>query len=192
MGDNFETSLKKSMDAYRRYVRPVIGRYISGKLIVIEGKTDDELAEMFDQCASIDIIRQSEKGLEGVASRIQFGHNWRTFTVRFKRDSGAHTEYEKLVYAYKNRLMCPKFTYQAYIENDALSGLAVVETASLLDYIEKHKPKVRHTGADQSGQASFYICPWDDIRTKGYKILEYKGEKWERENEQGICETEAE
>ena len=76
--------------------------------------------------------------------------------------------------------MCPKFTYQAYIENDALSGLAVVETTSLLDYIEKHKPKVRHTRADQNGQASFYICPWDDIRTKGYKILEYKGEKWER------------
>ena len=180
MGDNFETSLKKSMDAYRRYVRPVIGRFISGRLIVIEGKTDNELAEMFDQCASIDIIRQSEKGLEGVASRIQFGHNWRTFTVRYKRDSGSRTEYEKLVYAYKNRLMCPKFTYQAYIENDALSGLAVVETASLLDYIEKHKPKVRHTGADQNGQASFYICPWDDIRTKGYKILEYKGETWER------------
>lgn len=173
MADRFETSLKKSMDAYRKYVRPVIGRFIAGELIVIEGKTDDEIAQMFDTCASIDIVRKDERGLAGVASRIQFGHNWRTFTIRLQRDSGARTEYDKLAYAYDNHLLCPKFTYQAYIENGVLTGLAVTETANLLDYIAKCNPKVRHTGSSQIGQASFYVCPWDDMRSKGYKVLEY-------------------
>lgn len=179
MGLNFNASLSKSMQVYERCIKPTLIPILRGELITVEGHTDDETADMLDKLAGIDIFQKTERGLAGIASRIQFdGINHRTFTVRYARASGVKTEYEKRVLAVRNQLLYPKYTFQAYTDKDGtkLLGLGVIRTTDLLDYIKKHKPRIRVTGSDQIGQAAFFFCEWSDIKKKGYEMWESAGD----------------
>lgn len=173
MANTFKQDLSESTKMYSSYVAPVINRLIKGYMITVEGRTEDELAHLLDTSAGIDLFNIRPEGIAGVASRIQKGRNWRTFTVRFRRDSGAKTEYEKRVYAIKNGLLYPLFTFQAYVDDNRLAGMAVVRTVDLMEYIKDERPILRHTGDDKIGGASFYAVEWDKLRRCGYKVAEY-------------------
>src|SRR5437762_25013 len=74
--------------------------------------------------------------LRGIASRIQYGRSYPTFTLRYKRSSGAATEFEKRLYAIRHGAqgyIYPHLTIQAYISRPSgrLLAAAVTETSSL-------------------------------------------------------------
>jgi hypothetical protein len=58
-------------------------------------------------------------------SRIQTGVNYKTFTIRNKRKSGARTEYEKRKIAIEKGYLYPYLTVQAYVTDSAGSGLTI-------------------------------------------------------------------
>src|SRR2546430_16705931 len=57
-----------------------------------------------DACSGIDAFQMLPSGnvLRGIASRIQYGRSYPTFTLRYKRSSGAATEFEKRLYAIRH------------------------------------------------------------------------------------------
>ena len=78
------------------------------------------------------------------------GHKaWDTFTVRFKRKSGAKTEYQKRAEAILNNrgYLYPYLTIQAYLNKrgDATSLLScgVVKTKDLYQYMFSNMPSIR-------------------------------------------------
>lgn len=173
MADTFSASMSKTTKAFNEIVLPIFNKkYPEYKFVSIEGRANDEITKDFDIYAGIDVYRvQSERGeMIGIASRIQFDKNWATFTVRKSRESGNLTEYGKRKYAIAHGSMYPYLTMQAYIsESETVIGLC--RTKDLIDYIDTHNPQTRTTGRDQYGQATFFVCPWADMKEKGYTVV---------------------
>jgi hypothetical protein len=143
-------------------VYPMIRQEIGGgKIIVMEGRPDSELAKILDIGAGIDCWHiTNQGGVRGIASRVQKGDKvWGTFTVRKSRSSGAETEYAK-----RKRAICsdggeiyPQLTIQAYAQTETgpVLAAAVCRTKDLINYID-----TKNTTVKQTGNASFYVCSW--------------------------------
>ena len=144
-------------------------------LVPVEGK-DDTVSRILDTACGIDYLLCSPTApnVYGVASRVQYGKNYRTFTVRKERESGAETEYSKRIKSIAHGGLSPYYTMQAYVEDGEISGLAIVKTNDLMEYIERGFADQAKTREDKAGQAKFYVCGWDDMRRAGYSVKEYR------------------
>ena len=110
MADDFKLAMRKSVD-FQKLIKPTLERALQGGLITVEGNTIDETAKLLDTLAGIDLwFVNKERGMRGIASRIQYSKNWRTFTIRLERDTGTKTEYEKRKYAIDNNYLYPVIT----------------------------------------------------------------------------------
>lgn len=174
MGDTFKQSMSKTMMMAEEYIKPVLPFMIHGELIPVEGKTDDELYQILDRLAGIDYFCVDGDISYGVASRIQVGKSWDTFTVRKSRDSGASTEYAKRLNAIeKDGIIFPKLTYQAYVSKDTggkLQTMAVCLTRELIEFCRDGHASIRHTGKSQVGGAEFFVCKWSEMTRCGCKM----------------------
>lgn len=171
----------KDMDKSLRYVTekitPVFKKIASEwDLIPVEGNSN-EICKLLDMSCGVDYLMRSEKHdfVYGIASRVQYGTNYRTFTVRKERESGALTEFNKRVQAISIGAIYPHYTMQSYIVNDNVAGLAIIKTSDLMDFIKQGYAVQRCTNADKIGQAWFFVCKWDSIKQYGYKVFEFNG-----------------
>lgn len=165
--NNWKVDLLNSISAIEKIKDTVLAKLISGNIISIE-KYNDEILLLFDKYSGIDLLRQNENGLQGIASRVQFGNAWDTFTIRFSRKTGTKTEYEKRIYQIKNEYFYPTFTLQAYFDNRNdlnLLSIAVIKTTDLYSIIETSN-KVQTRTSDNV----FKFIKWDDIDKDKIKI----------------------
>jgi len=169
MPDNFNDAIEKSVTNFE-LCKPVLKDLLGWDFISIEN-TDNEHDKQLDMKAGIDVFAYCDKYIRGVASRIQIGHPYNTFTIRFERQSGAETEYEKRIYAFENDVLYPHFTFQAYVDNGELQSLAICHTKDLFQKILDGHKSQRSTGNDQIGQASFYVVDWDCFAPDEIKIF---------------------
>ncbi|MEN6487655.1 MAG: ParB N-terminal domain-containing protein [Smithella sp.] len=153
--------------------RQELSRILKGDLKVVEGITIEQMAKLLDQLAGIDVWYINKlNGIRGIASRIQTGSNYKTFTIRKTRDTGARTEYEKRKIAIEKGYLYPYLTVQAYVaENGKLLSFAVAKTEDIIDAIDHGLYSIRRTGQKQIGQAEFYVVNWDDMKKAGYEII---------------------
>ena len=89
MANNFAQAMDSTKRLFTNQVLPVLkGLFNNCKFVEIEGRADDEIAKDLDIYAGIDVYRvqYSTSSAIGIASRIQAGKAWRTFTVRRTRD----------------------------------------------------------------------------------------------------------
>lgn len=144
-----------------------ISSQFTGRLISTELE-GGQLAEIFDKYAGIDAIHIWRDKVRGVAVRVQWGVNYRTFTIRYKRRSGAPTEYGKRLAAIHGNdgALYPYLTIQAYAnkrDGGSLLSYAVVKTADLYRYIEDHLPEAEKNMRlgihPQNTGLGWNICP---------------------------------
>lgn len=187
---DWHTDLKQSRTSFEKVVWPAIAsRCGGGELIHLEGstyKTDRDL----DVLAGIDgYQRHTDKGLRGIASRVQPIRSpsapWNTFTIRYARDSGSLTEYDKRLAAIENTeagWLYAHLTVQAYIETEtrALLSAAVVRTRDLFLHLktcdfEDNPPRgsrcyIKRTGQRGLGGAVFVVAPWAHLKECGIRV----------------------
>jgi hypothetical protein len=166
--------MKNSMDVISK-AEPIIKNLLNGgRIIRIEG-SDEEICKFLDTKCGTDYFQyyQYYDLTVGVASRVQYGKNWRTFTVRKERESGNLTEFEKRKVAIENGGIYPFLTMQIYVVDGDINGIGIAKTKDLIEYIESGYANVTHTRSDKIGQAGFYYCQWDDFKEKGYWLKEY-------------------
>jgi hypothetical protein len=153
-------------------VEPELVAATGEHFVAVEGVSVDEMARLLDTLAGIDFWNvRFGVGIRGLATRIQWGRSWRTFTIRNQRISGARTEYEKRKQAIEKGWLYPELTLQAYVDNGKLLSYALAKTTDIIKMIDMGKAKIKHTGPAQYGQASFYVVKWDDMKKMGYDIL---------------------
>lgn len=151
------------------------------QIMQVEEK-DEEICKMLDRSCGIDyFFLKSNKQTYGVSWRCQWvepGKEYNSFTIRKSRDSGTETEYEKRKKALELESVYPYYVTQAFVNKytNEIISLAVTTTKDELDYLDNPNTfhDVRHTGADQVGQAEFYVLYWVDMRLFGYPIRIYK------------------
>ena len=176
------SDMTESSQRFIDILKPQLSKILKGSFITVEGETTDEMRKLFDILSGIDAwFFNNAKGMRGIASRIQpSNHNWRTFTIRYKRDSGTKTEYEKRKYSIENNYLYPYLTLQSYLDDDNnIISYALIKTKDLISIVDNHLEKciLRKTGKSQIGQSSFVVVKWDLIIKLKFKILIYENKE---------------
>ena len=200
----FELSkLTQSTERFQKYVEPQL--YDSGLfdpnnsyVVVCEGD-DDDLKSKLDRYAGIDMctIDTNKQVVQGIASRVQTGPCYRTFTIRAITDNDSlSTEFKKRAEAIKNGDMYPTWTIQAYIsenpDNDSqlICTVGVVRTVELFNYLmaqfdgenivswgdfynmlqTRYSIKEVEIKTAFTGGAVFLACDWDKLIASGVHV----------------------
>ena len=162
MYNDWEKDLSDSMRAILSITDTVLPRLITGTIHSIE-KSEDAILLKLDTLSGVDYIREDETGLQGIASRVQWGNDWSTFTIRSARHTGSKTELEKRLEQIENGYFYPAFTMQAYFDsresNNPLS-VGIVKTKYLYDFIVNNPEKVNTRKSDNE----FIYVKWSDIQ----------------------------
>ena len=135
---------------------PIVNEMLSvWQLIPVAGR-DDPVCRILAKVCGIDYLLCSKTAVHGVTICVQHGKNDRTFIV--SKDSIGNDEGS----------LRPYYAMQVYVDDGKLSGLGVVKTEDLADFIDEG-----FAFEKEEGQAKFYVCNWDDLRLAGYEVKEY-------------------
>lgn len=172
-----EKDMNESSLNFMRLLAPRVKKMLNCEGILKVEDIDEETAKLLDLRCGIDYVGLYE-GTDlcyGIAARVQKSRNWKTFTIREQRKSGAKTEREKREFAIKHNGIYPNLTIQGYISDDEVLGVAIMRTKDLFEYINLNSPLMirRTTLPDKIGQAVFLVCPWDDIANHEFQICIY-------------------
>jgi hypothetical protein len=143
-----------------------------GELVPVETVTDSGFANDLDTLAGIDAwqIRRPDGLMRGLASRVQWGKPYNTFSIRYALRSGGLTEYAKRRRAIEEGYLFPALTVQAYLseKHGQLLSAAVADTRELYEYIAEHL-KLRHQAVRvvQYGSNDFIAVSWDAYLAAG-------------------------
>jgi len=178
MPDDFQTAARQSQSDFIRLLQKPLEQLLEGKIVSTE--CEETVARLLDIRAGIDAILDHPKyGLFGIGIRIQYGRDYRTFTIRKQRETQAKTEYAKHVNALAEDAMTTKFNIHAYLDekSGALHSAAIALTCDIYDCIDRSLCDVRATGNDQIGRAAFYIVDWDTLKNNKMWIHEFKSKE---------------
>ena len=143
------------------------------ELISIE-ESGNETLIWFDRYAGIDWVGKNlDNQIIGVAVRIQWDINYRTFTIRSKRHTGTKTELEKRKEAIRKGYIYPTYTLQAYFKKTnppELLSACMVETKALYRFIKKYPDLINEKSSDNI----FKIIKWKDLQINGVQLIKEK------------------
>lgn len=174
--------LTQSAEAFTRLVWPALQPLLGGEFAAVESTTATGLCHSLDVLAGIDgwQLLPAKGVMRGVACRVQHGPLcYSTFTIRYRRTSGARTEYDKRLEAIDRAAegwLVPGLTIQAYVSDDGhtLWAACAVETVPLLRYAKRWLGQGRidrlyekPNGADGN---RFLVIPWRGLEQEGVRL----------------------
>jgi hypothetical protein len=181
-----EQSIGDSSSDFMRLVWPIVGRWAGGsEIFPVEVASEMAFARLLDVQAGIDAWQLVEgQGVQGIASRIQYGAVWKSFTVRERRASGGETELAKRLRALKDvdgHWALPAWTVQAYVEEPRVGDLLYVcmtRTPDLYSYVESKLHELERRRNPDDGNE--FIVVWaNDLQQAGAEVWE-----WELDDDQ--------
>lgn len=163
--------LTESAETFVRLVVPKLESMFGGRFESTESVNSRGFVGELDMLAGIDAWQVSTRhGLRGIASRVQsLGTSFDTFTIRYRRSSGAETEYAKRLRAINDRdhgWLWPHFTVQAYISKcrEKLISFGIIETVELFHIVEHALQAGDTKGAyiltNSYDDNEFIVVPW--------------------------------
>lgn len=181
--DEVARDMRKSTPDFLHVIWPALQQHCpelkSGHIRIVEGGESEIRADL-DIRAGIDAYQRWDCAMRGIACRVQWGKNYRSFTIRTARPSGKETEYQKRLAVLKRRdegFLYPYWTVQGYLDSPggALLSVAVAKTAELYLWIEHHEKHVcplPRKKATKGGEGFLYV-DWDLYRSSGNYLFEY-------------------
>lgn len=149
-------------------------------LRMVEGNAQNHIAYELDVYAGIDAYQRTAFGLRGITSRVQWGKDYHTFTVRIERPNGARTEYGKRITSLQQDnegFLYPFWTIQAYIDRPGgtLLSAGLAKTRELYHSIEQRKASGHPCEERPAGKGGerFLVVRWEDYRRAGHYLFVY-------------------
>jgi hypothetical protein len=170
-----ERDMRRSKAAFESLVWPVVSDMIGGgELLSMELEVSDRVKTLFDVSSGIDAWQYRDGfGMYGIASRVQHGRDWSTFTLRVARSSGCRTEAQKLLEAVESGdgRAFPKWFVQAYTtaQVDPLLSVAVCDTRVILDCWKSRCGEMR-----ECENAKFFTMWWHQMAAKGFEVKTWR------------------
>lgn len=124
-------SIEKSSSVFKNIVWPAISKLPiigGGEIQSVEDNTAKGERELIDLYSGIDAWHIDGNKMRGVASRVGFSGNFKTFTIGFD-------EFKKRIKAIEQSdqgWLFPHLTVQAYVDKDGLLSAAVIRTQKLI------------------------------------------------------------
>lgn len=149
-------------------IKPILERYGFTNIINLEAHLTNHHYEL-DIIYGCDILATLDGKEIGIASRIQRGYDYNSFSLRDKRHTGTKTEIDKRLDEIKRNDLKAIYTLQGFIENDVVIKMGLCKTVDLYDLFEN---KNGLFGYRYSDNAFYYIN--FDVYKKFKPILIYK------------------
>lgn len=157
-----------------------------GRFVTTEGNMADDLRRSLDMLAGIDGYHVLPDGMRGVSCRVQeSSKSWDTFTIRYRRASGAETEYAKTrrhIEEADRGWAVSALTIQAYTQQGSLLAACVVRTKDLFNAVNawhdaslptlpnrSTKPATPFVRSAYDGNL-FIVVPWDWLEQVGVRV----------------------
>lgn len=158
---------EKSLSGFEKFTLPAL-RTAFGTNEIFSTERHENRREKDLDFAGIDGFFVTVDGWQYFfASRVQFGKNFETFTIRRSRPRGATTEYDKILHARQIQAPVPTFHVQTFVSEDGLSAVVgIVETVDLLKYIGEHQDQWRTAPTGET----FYFVPWQKINAQIFRV----------------------
>src|SRR5216110_2210489 len=179
MREEVQHDLNESASDFVHVVWPAVSPLCGGGVLYpVEAARPLGWIVALDACSGIYAFQMLPSGnMRCIASRIQYGHYYPTFTLRYKRSSGAVTEFEKRLYALRHvaqGYIYPHLTIQAYMSRPKVQLLAaaVTETSSLYLYAERYREDRSrvYEQRNTSDGNSFLVVPWKPYQKAGHSL----------------------
>ena len=158
---NHQQQQQYAIEYFVKFLKmPVIESLEAQSIIQIEGEFK-QLLESLDIYGGFDWWVKFDKGIRGLASRIQWVEkSWDTWTIRKSKLSGNKTEYQKRTDAIAFEYLYPYYTLQAYITEDGgkLLSYAIAKTKDVISHIKEDQVR------GQSDGTKFYYVKWEDVK----------------------------
>lgn len=157
----FNTDAEQSLRAFDKFTRPALMTSSKVKNILTTELQDSALATALDTKAGVDGIIVTDDGqIFNFASRVQFGKNYKAFSIRRTRPTGEMTEFSKLTRAQKTGAAMPFVHIQTFVAEDNQSAVvAIAPTRNLISYIVNHADQWRKNFSGET----FYFAPWQEL-----------------------------
>ena len=180
MNEAVRKDLTRSAKNFIEIVYPEIKQWFgNGQLVPVEAVTEIEMAKMLDMNSGIDAwYVETENGIRGIGSRVQYDTDYSSFTIRKKRVGGTRTEYEKLSNAIENEWLYPHWFCQAFIDGEYLSNAGLCTTIDLIEFI-KNGTLDKDYFINSCSNAEFFVVYWKHFRNK-YDINILRETKYNR------------
>jgi len=153
---------------------------IGGGTIISVESLNDELSRHLDITAGIDALQVVDGMVRGLATRVQYGSPWASFTLRQKRTSGARTEIAKRLDAIRYRddgYIIPAYHVQAYISSKTDGQLLHVCAARTVDILESYMcgtEGIDYTRrVNKSDDTIFVAIWWPRMIERGYTVYHW-------------------
>jgi hypothetical protein len=180
----FERDWLISLQDFAQVVWPALQTHCPplrcGELRLVEREPKHALSRDLDAVAGIDAYQRTTLALRGIAFRVQWGENHRTFTVRESRPNGSTTEYRKRLFAIRYReqgYLYPFWSIHAYLDKPGgnLLAVAVAKTSELYLYVERQERQGPPLPRSQAGKGreGFLIVDWQQYRRANNYLFVY-------------------
>ena len=159
--NHWSTDLKKTIPALKQ-----IPKLFFNNEWTVESIEENKnvILKKLDTKCGIDWIVENKEHIITVASRVQFGKNWGSFTIREERHTGSKTEYEKRTDAIKHGYLYPLYTCQCYFKEDyTFLGGAIMRTVDLYKSLDNGYSKNKSDNI-------FKVKYFKDIKNEGFNI----------------------
>lgn len=157
----------------QRLMRACMGFF--GDVLPTDGRVSAfEKAMDYDCC--VDGFAFNEKfGVIPYASRVQFGKNYEAFSIRYTRENGLPTEWQKICTALDEGEMgnCkrPFVHVQVFVDETGNAVAGMVRTDKLFEFMRNNRDKIKKfTNADGS---SFLACYWRDLKKASVDVIRF-------------------
>lgn len=173
---DWKPSLQTSLYDLERVVWPAISPLVGGgKFSPWEGAFENEMQRTLDIFGGVDWIQHLDNGtIQTWATRVQWGQDWSTFTIRESREYGTRTELAKRIQQVETEgCLYPTYTLQAYISEKRVGQLlsvAFVKTKELISYIQQAPNEVYRRAVFDNGAATFLVIKWNRYQKFGFFI----------------------
>ncbi|MBQ3451793.1 MAG: hypothetical protein IJG32_05985 [Selenomonadaceae bacterium] len=166
----FKQDQEKSLRGFEKFIVPVLKTAFGAEAVYSTERHNNNFETQLDCDFGIDALIVVDGTIYPVASRVQNGTNYESFSVRRSRPSGATTEFDKLSQAWRIQAPMPTYTVQGFIDKDGqIAVVGIAETIELLKYIGKHRDQWRPT---KDGE-TFYYIPFAELENvKIYRVDE--------------------
>lgn len=174
-----ERRLSASATAFRDLVWPAVAMGCGGGVLMpMEGVADSHFAREVDRLSGVDAwqLIESQGVMRSIASRVQFGRAYASFTIRETLASGRETELDKRLLALHERhrgWLLPALTVQGYVTGQSGGTLlyaAVAYSEELYRHIDSGGDYDSRTNPDDGN--TFIVLWVDRLKAAGLKINE--------------------
>jgi hypothetical protein len=174
--------LGRSAKDFRDIVWPRIASWChGGELVPVEAVTEGKMARALDTLAGIDAWQVVDgQGVRGIASRVQYGLAYDSFTIRVQRPSGAPTEMHKRLAALERPgegWLLPALTCQAYLDSrgGTLLSVGLVRTRALYRAVQEALRRGAPLHVSPSRE-KFIALFWTELKESGMQVRFWKKE----------------